>query len=939
MGKQKIKKTIFITFLLIFAATLIYPLLTKQQKIYADNLESVSDRAYSWSVLSLIAEDHCRLNEEIKTDTVAILMDDGMKDGEGGFGDGGGIDQREPIGHHVKEENGKVSCVSFFNEWLTPALDMWGYNENGKTYVDWLTSLGYSLQGDTYRRNGDLDKQKLRNSVPSSFFLPNNTKKDHADSDVLYEIYSENFRMGCKASYYKPFSDMGNDPNKSKIIEFNNNGDMRSGTKDGDGKWYYKIWSVNKDTKKVDEIIYKAEDPKEGVAMGYGTGISADTECDHIAYKLSINKTWADAWAQANTNATGDPTNNGEGGGGSGENKLDSTCDGLNALGWILCPVIKLMDGVINTGTDMVIDLLTIDKNDYGYGSPINGVKTAWSAIRILSTITLVGIALFVIISQMLGFEFLSAYTLKKMIPKMAIGVILMQLSWVLIVAAIAIVDVIGLAISSLITLPFGIPGEINNIGAILDRANISGVSQSTATVGIIGGAIVGIGALGGFFAGISIIAITIAVAVVVAIATLVLRKMIIIALMIIAPLAIIAWMLPNTEKYWKMWWSNLTKLLLMFPLIMGFLAVGRAFAWIVAQPQNTQYSGRGSEVIRFLIILLAFYLPFFLIPMTFKWGGSLMTMASGSISKFGSKIGAGLKNTKAIQNMRASRDYNRQQRGLNLLSRYSNTPQSRGGGVLRAFGRHQAGTSGYYGRKASQARTEERNAALQAAEQEMLADFRDVGVNGYDAENTYMEALAHGDNNVNIDGQDFAIRRPSSSKRAAATKYLIDRDQNDAIRRVWNTLDADMQASVDATHGAKRAAVANDTTGRPSWNLGEEQIAGQGDGTIRNFAAEWQALATSVNADDIRHSNTMLTEAHRTLNNPDVHLTPAKREQLEWMVGAAHAMVNGDPVPDKPNYDLDCNGRHDGSDRIHPREQGIEIDPVTGGTAHYIRR
>jgi hypothetical protein len=72
------------------------------------------------------------------------------------------------------------------------------------------------------------------------------------------------------------------------------------------------------------------------------------------------------------------------------------------------------------------------------------------------------------------------------------------------------------------------------------------------------------------------------------------------------------------------MWSDNFLKLLLMFPLIMAFIAAGRAFAF---SAQGTNVS-----VVDQLVMFVAYFGPYFALPMTFRMGGSLMSSVSGSL-------------------------------------------------------------------------------------------------------------------------------------------------------------------------------------------------------------------------------------------------------------------------------------------------------------------
>jgi hypothetical protein len=127
--------------------------------------------------------------------------------------------------------------------------------------------------------------------------------------------------------------------------------------------------------------------------------------------------------------------------------------------------------------------------------------------------------------------------------------------------------------------------------------------------------------------------------AVLTAAAVLLFREILILACVILGPLALLAWILPGTAKYWKMWWENFSKALLIFPLIMALIAVGRVFAWVIGANEGNP------GMFDWFGVLIGFFLPYYLLPKTFKWGGSLMASAGSAIngamkpiSNFGNK-------------------------------------------------------------------------------------------------------------------------------------------------------------------------------------------------------------------------------------------------------------------------------------------------------------
>src|SRR5690606_17646951 len=102
---------------------------------------------------------------------------------------------------------------------------------------------------------------------------------------------------------------------------------------------------------------------------------------------------------------------------------------------------------------------------------------------------------------------------------------------------------------------------------------------------------------------------------IVIAFLVLLARQLFIIALVLVAPLAILAWIFPGNDKIWKSWWSIFSKLLMMFPLIMLLLAVGKVFAILLNEGSGGALDG---AIINPILKLLAYMLPYALIPLTF---------------------------------------------------------------------------------------------------------------------------------------------------------------------------------------------------------------------------------------------------------------------------------------------------------------------------------
>lgn len=315
------------------------------------------------------------------------------------------------------------------------------------------------------------------------------------------------------------------------------------------------------------------------------------------------------------------------------EQQIGLTCNtDLNPLTWLICPIVDAANALVGYLDTQITTLLDINGCQYfnptsapnnvntvpGDGSSCGsgnaqseGYYQAWQSLRTIAIGLVVIAGLIMIISQALGFEFFDAYTIKKVLPRMLIAVIGIALSWQLVQLLIQISDDVGVGIRYIIYAPFISLKEvtINQTGSSA-LAIVSGIS------------LLGLGVFG-----LLSFALTAALAVIIGFALLTFREIFIVFMAIFAPIAIACFILPGTQKVWKFWWENFSKALIMFPIIAGFIAIGRVFA-LTAAPPGAQGVGAVQEV----TAMIAYFGPYFLIPFTFRMAGGVLS-ATGSFA------------------------------------------------------------------------------------------------------------------------------------------------------------------------------------------------------------------------------------------------------------------------------------------------------------------
>ena len=296
-------------------------------------------------------------------------------------------------------------------------------------------------------------------------------------------------------------------------------------------------------------------------------------------------------------------------------------------LSWIACPVITAAQTAANAMYGFVEDQLKFtvsqsgeEKDSLGDSETRKDVRAAWNNFRILVSGLVVILMLVMVISQAIGSGPFDAYTVRKMLPRLVIGVILIQISWPVFAWVINTVDDLGRGIADLMYAPFG-GSEALNLNTIMEPFTKGAMIFSW--VGIPALLIFGVVAP---FVVLGMILVVL-MALLAGFLTLLFRKIIIILALILVPVALISWMMPNDglRKYWKLWWDNFIKALMMFPLIIAIIAAGRIFAKI---------GSAQIDFVGFFIVLVGFFGPLFILPKTFKWGGSVMQMAGNAMTK-----------------------------------------------------------------------------------------------------------------------------------------------------------------------------------------------------------------------------------------------------------------------------------------------------------------
>lgn len=243
----------------------------------------------------------------------------------------------------------------------------------------------------------------------------------------------------------------------------------------------------------------------------------------------------------------------------------------LGEMGWLVCPTTGKIAEAVDWLYGKLQDILTIEPISTEDGSPIYEI---WKYCLSLTNIVFIIFLLVVIYSQITGVG-ITNYGIKKALPKLIITAILVNLSFLICSLAVDLSNIIGNGLRGIFTaveesvVASGAGGATATAGVWTDEMKAAYVNQNIAAGAGLGMAIVGgvIAVETGVIWMLIPVVLGAIVAVVTGLITIALRQAVVALLIMIAPLAIVAYILPNTERWFRKWRDLLIKMLVFYPM------------------------------------------------------------------------------------------------------------------------------------------------------------------------------------------------------------------------------------------------------------------------------------------------------------------------------------------------------------------------------------
>ena len=253
-------------------------------------------------------------------------------------------------------------------------------------------------------------------------------------------------------------------------------------------------------------------------------------------------------------------------GDGGGEEEKNSC--GVDGIGWLVCPLMSFAGSLGDASYSAISYFLSIDSGIFDSKSN-GGLEQAWKFFRDIANAVFAVIFLWVIFSQISNVG-VSNYGIKKILPRLIIGALLVNLSFYICQLAVDLSNILGFSLKGVLE---GAASKVGTQSAEVGTFN---------TLIVDGLALVGIGLF--IFLAVSIPTImALLLALLVVLVILIVRQAAVILLIAISPLAFAAWLLPNTENLFKKWVSMLRGLLIVFPVISLLYGAGKLAGTVLA--------------------------------------------------------------------------------------------------------------------------------------------------------------------------------------------------------------------------------------------------------------------------------------------------------------------------------------------------------------------
>ena len=306
------------------------------------------------------------------------------------------------------------------------------------------------------------------------------------------------------------------------------------------------------------------------------------------------------------------------------ENSTGTSCD-VQGIGWIICPLSNwLADGIDYMYSALQEFLKTKPLETTNQNS---GIYLAWVIMRNISNVAFI-VAFLVIIYSQLTSVGISNYGVKKMLPRLVIAAVLVNLSFTICAILLDLSNIAGYAFQDAF---MGIKNTISTVGENTSTWTWSEVISTALSNGALA---VGAGYAASLALTTELLPMLVPAATLAGLTLLFIllimaaRQALIIILIIVSPLAFVCYLLPGTEKWFKKWRDSFLTMLVFFPAFAVVFGGAQLAGIIIIQ----NASGSNGAIMHILGMLVQI-IPLAITPLIMKFSGGVLGKFAGFVN------------------------------------------------------------------------------------------------------------------------------------------------------------------------------------------------------------------------------------------------------------------------------------------------------------------
>ncbi len=301
-----------------------------------------------------------------------------------------------------------------------------------------------------------------------------------------------------------------------------------------------------------------------------------------------------------------------------------TTC-AIESVGWFVCPAMNFLAWGMDTVFGWIAEFMKVQPLQVN--NTQGALYNAWNIMRSIANVAFIIVFLIIIYSQLTSLG-VGNYGIKRMLPRLIIAAVLINVSYIICAIAVDVSNILGYSIHQALTdlrntlMATGSTDPAAN-AELLSFESVTGFVLSGGTAALAG--VVGVGSAIIATGGTALAAVFILLPALVGLLLTVLlvllilaaRQALIVILVIIAPLALVAYLLPNTEKWFEKWRETFMTMLIFFPAFSVVFGGSQLAGGVIIQNASSL-----NMIILGLIVQVA---PLVITPLLLKFSGSVL--------------------------------------------------------------------------------------------------------------------------------------------------------------------------------------------------------------------------------------------------------------------------------------------------------------------------